>query len=272
MARTVVSVSDIVKAIDREYPYKDAASWDKVGLMLGDPDADVSGVVFALDPTLEAIGYALEVGASVIVTHHPVYISAPDCIATDSSYTAKVIYTAAKHGLALINAHTNLDLAPSAKRLLGARLGFIEKDDLPAIGDDTGPAGQSYGQLCVLGMERSLGEIGASAAGAFGCKPRIWGDPTKKIRTVATATGSASSRVPEAIKAGVDLLVGGEVRYHDALAAVESGLAVIELGHDVSEWILVPLLRDAVCQHAGIDATLLYTMTPKPHWWVATGA
>ena len=78
--------------------------------------------------------------------------------------------------------------------------------------------------------------------------------PTTPLARVATATGSAGSLVGDALATGAQALVAGEVRYHDALDAVESGLAIIELGHDVSEWPLVGLLADAVRAHPGLGS------------------
>ncbi len=96
----------------------------------------------------------------------------------------------------------------------------------------------------------------------------VWGDPETALSRVVTATGSAGSLIGDVIAAGAQALVAGEVRYHDALDAAENGLAVVELGHDVSEWPLVSLLEDAVRLDARARSRVPCTSCPAtPGWW-----
>jgi putative NIF3 family GTP cyclohydrolase 1 type 2 len=88
---------------------------------------------------------------------------------------------------------------------------------------------------------------------------------------VACGTGSAGSLIGDALAAGAQALIGGEVRYHDALEALEAGLAVVELGHDVTEWPLVRLLEDAVRSVTQIDQRTVHTLPAKPGWWTPEG-
>ena len=113
----------------------------------------------------------------------------------------------------------------------------------------------------------TLRELAATAASAFGITPRVWGDSGLKSSRVATATGSAGSLVSDVIASGASALVAGEVRYHDALDASESGLTVIELGHDVSEWPLVNLLERAVRSVKGLDPESVHMLPATPGWW-----
>jgi putative NIF3 family GTP cyclohydrolase 1 type 2 len=81
---------------------------------------------------------------------------------------------------------------------------------------------------------------------------RVYGDKETLITDIATATGSGGGRIPEALFAKADLLISGEFRYHDALAAVESGLTLIELGHDISEQPLVAMIAEAIHARSSI--------------------
>ena len=69
-----VTVRDIELALARRFPTERAESWDRVGLLAGDPSALVTGVTLALDPTPSAIESALAAGSNVLVTHHPAYL------------------------------------------------------------------------------------------------------------------------------------------------------------------------------------------------------
>lgn len=68
---TAVTVQDVVDALEAAYPPALAESWDQVGLVCGDPDAEVTKVAFALDCTLEVAERAVAQGAQLLVVHHP---------------------------------------------------------------------------------------------------------------------------------------------------------------------------------------------------------
>jgi putative NIF3 family GTP cyclohydrolase 1 type 2 len=107
----------------------------------------------------------------------------------------------------------------------------------------------------------------ALASSAFEVTPVAWGAPETTLSRIVTATGSAGSLIGDVIAAGAQALVAGEVRYHDALDAAENGLAVVELGHDVSEWPLVSLLEDAVRLTPGLDQSAVHVLPATPGWW-----
>jgi len=70
--------------------------------------------------------------------------------------------------------------------------------------------------------------------------------------------------------AGADVLFGGEVRYHDALDAVGNGLAIIEAGHDATEWPLVRVLADVTRTVLGESGVV--EEPAHAGWWIAEGA
>lgn len=121
------------------------------------------------------------------------------------------------------------------------------------------------GRMCELAAPTDLGTFADTVSERLGCNPRVWGDPGRSIARVATATGSGGSLIGDALAAGADVLLAGEVRYHDALAAVESGLAIIEAGHDVTEWPLVPVLSSAV--QGVVGTTGMLVDAPGRGWW-----
>ncbi len=115
--------------------------------------------------------------------------------------------------------------------------------------------------------ETDLGTLAGQVASRLGCVPRVWGDPERIVRRVATATGSAGSLLPDVYATGADVLIAGEVRYHDALDANARGLGVIEAGHDVTEWPLVPILAEAVRATFDLDSSAVRVDGPERRWW-----
>jgi hypothetical protein len=123
------------------------------------------------------------------------------------------------------------------------------------------------GMLSDAVSEMTLAELARTAQEAYGCVPRVWGDADAAAALVATATGSAGSLMGEVIASRAQAFVAGEVRYHDALEAVASGVGVIELGHDVTEWPLVSLLEEVVRGVEGLPSRDVHAYTAERGWW-----
>jgi dinuclear metal center YbgI/SA1388 family protein len=129
--------------------------------------------------------------------------------------------------------------------------------------------GFGLGCVCPIDPPTDLATLASDIAARTGVAPRVWGDPDAPMRTAAVATGSAGSLIGDSIAVGADVLIGGEVRYHDAMEARDDGLSIIELGHDVSEWPLVPLLGAAVATTPGLRYESIDIDTPSIRWWTA---
>jgi dinuclear metal center YbgI/SA1388 family protein len=102
------------------------------------------------------------------------------------------------------------------------------------------------------GASRGLGRIGRLAepttAGAFAMLVketlvangvRLVGEPGREIRKIALCGGSGASLLHEAARKGADLLVTGDVKYHEAREAEALGLAIIDAGHFATEHPMV---------------------------------
>jgi len=77
---------------------------------------------------------------------------------------------------------------------------------------------------------------------------RITGEAKRRVRTVAVLGGAGGSHVRE-VPAGIDVFVTGDIGYHDALAAQQRGLALIDAGHAGTEKCVVPLLAGLLKKH-----------------------
>lgn len=125
------------------------------------------------------------------------------------------------------------------------------------------------GRVCSAGMT-SVGALAANVGRRLGVQPRVWGDSATRVDRVAVANGSGGSLVGAAIAAGAQAMIVGEVRYHDATAAVGAGLALVEAGHDATEWPLTGVLAHA-CRAALGDAEVVQA-APSVGWWTVERA
>ena len=103
-------LADVVDLLHSWYPPRTADSWDAVGLVAGDPEAEVERVMFAVDPTLEVAREAAEWGADLLVVHHPLFLSPVTSVAATTP-KGRTLHALTRAGCGLLTAHTNADQA-----------------------------------------------------------------------------------------------------------------------------------------------------------------
>ncbi len=261
-------VSSLEKALLERFPVASAESWDHVGLSVGDPAAEITGVLCALDATADSVRQAVKTGANVLLTHHPVYIKAPESFVPSSpAYpaAAATVYEAARHGVSIISLHTNLDRSLEARALLPILMGYRAKTSLEHAQT---PDELGLGSICDVDETTLLG-LAQQSARAFGTSPRVWGSPKTPVRRVAFLGGSLGSFGEQAIQNNVDALICGEAGYHICQDLEARGLGVILLGHDRSERPFVEILAKAA-HEAGVPTALIDTMGDSHLWWTVT--
>src|SRR5581483_10860893 len=101
-----MKVADLVGAIETVAPFRHAASWDNVGLIVGDPAQPVARVLLAIDCTRPVLDEARRVGAEAIVAYHP-----PVFAAQKRFVAGSIAFEAARAGVAIVTPHTALDVA-----------------------------------------------------------------------------------------------------------------------------------------------------------------
>lgn len=200
-------------------PRELAEEWDNVGLLVGDPQADVTTVVVALDADKGAIRFAKEAGAQVIVSHHPIIFSPVRRITAPSA-----LYHLASSGIALFAAHTNLDAAEGGVNdALATALGL---QNVTVFGE--------------LGRVGELPERMSPAAFAQYVNEKLdtrvqWHDGARPIQTVALVGGSGGDFVGDVT---ADAYVTGEMKHHEWLE-VPDDLTVMVGGHYHTEVVVV---------------------------------
>lgn len=266
MSQTAITVGHVLRALVDAYPLEWAESWDAVGLRIGDPSWAVRRALVTLDANASAVDRAIQAGCDMLVTHHPPFLEPLDDV-TPATDTGALALRAARAGVAVVSMHTNLDRSPAGATALPSILGLdiIEPLETQVVGL---PASVRMGRLCSV-EQTSLAEFATRIAAALGVQPRVWGDPQGTVESVAVGNGSVRSLIAASRAAGADVLLGGEVRYHDALDAAASGLAIIEAGHDATEWPMVALLASVVRGVLGDNAVI--EEPASIGWWTAKG-
>jgi len=97
-------------------------------------------------------------------------------------------------------------------------------------------SGGGEGRIGELARPATLGELAATTKAALAAGfLQLVGDAAKPVRRVAVACGAAGEFLPDAIRAGADAFLTGEMRFHDALAALAAGIGVLLPGHYATE-------------------------------------
>ncbi len=257
-------VGELERRLFAMLPESAAEPWDRTGMLTGDADAEVSGVAVALDPGVQAIDFALSHHANVLLTHHPLFLDSPKRISPDPlrDVVGARIWHAVENGISVISFHTALDANPRAARVLADPLALEPGSDI--LEPMPGCPGFGYGRICEAPL-RPASAYRDDCERAFGRKCRLWGNPAQQVRRVCLWTGAAGDAPQNCVLRGVDLLICGEVKYHAALDAVEAGLALIELGHDVSEQPHCSVLLE-LAKEAGIPAARIFVMDLPATW------
>jgi putative NIF3 family GTP cyclohydrolase 1 type 2 len=263
---TPMTIGELAARLGRRWPMALAESWDHNGLSVGDPARTVKGVAVALDVTTATLARAEASGANVLLTHHPALFNGLDSLVADRKrpMDEQLAFRAAESGMALMNFHTPLDLSNEAQTMLPGMLRLSFEHVLDAV-DEGGTVG--YGQVChpTEGERLTVGRLASRCTAVFAKVPRVWGDMDADAAHIATWTGSAGEAFAPCLAEGIDVLVCGEVKYHEALAAQQSGLAIIELGHDVSEMPFVDVLARA-CVECGIPRDKVLKVDGGSRW------
>lgn len=232
---------EIMAAIEQLYPLSWAESWDRVGLQMGDPEADIERVLLCLDVDMPAVSNAVANACGLICSHHPLLFDPLHAI-DESVPKGRLVSRIIRERLAVYSAHTNLDrgrigVADQLAICMGLHPG-APVAPFPTDQEITQPDVRSgYGRVCTSqpGTRMSdLEERARQLPGFTGAHRNYRTDAPAGV--VAVMGGSFPDewlyRLPQL---GIDTLVIGEIGYHEMQELGEHGIRTLAIGHDVSE-------------------------------------
>lgn len=253
---------DIITLLEELAPPSYACGWDNPGLICGRREKEVKKIVVALDATKKAIEKAVEEGADMIVTHHPMIFSSIKQV-NDDSFIGDKVLTMAENGICCYAMHTNYDIAGGMAEICGARIGLMNPQPFEVTGEmDDRLVG--IGQVGTLPEKVTLSECADRVKKAFGLpNVLVFGDFDRQVQYVAVSPGSGRSMLKEADKKRVDVLITGDIGHHEGLDSMDMGFAVIEAGHYGLEQVFIGHLCEYIEKKAdGILAIPYYEGIP----------
>lgn len=258
-------VSELVELLEEEAPQKDAFDWDNVGLLVGDPNWQVSKIYIALDATDEVIDHAIEKGADMIITHHPLIFPKVNRVVAND-FIGRRIIKLVEHHIACYAMHTNFDIHQMGV-LAEKRLGLDHTIALdPCAIDGEYDVNVGIGRIgSLLDEPVTLREYANKVRNAFHLPfVKVFGDESQIVRTVAISPGSGKSEIEPAIKAGADVLITGDIDHHNGIDAVARDLCIIDAGHYGIEHIFIEHISMLLKGKTGID--IYEEPVEMPYW------
>ncbi len=224
-------VKDFIKKLEEKVPLFLQEEYDNSGIQIDGPNVNLDGLLVTLDVTEEAVSRAIGSGCQLVLSHHPLFFKGIKRI-TPLDVKGRIIYTSVMNGMTVYSAHTNYDSVEGGiNDVLSKKLGF--KDPKPLVpgrteGSGIGRIGEvdeieirDFSKLVKNSLE--LSHIQFAPKG-----PHF-------VRKAAICSGSGADFIDDAVAAGADVYITGDVSYHEMIKAVDSGMSMIVVGHDESE-------------------------------------
>ncbi|MEO2068962.1 MAG: Nif3-like dinuclear metal center hexameric protein [Desulfurobacteriaceae bacterium] len=217
-------LSDLMSFLEKLIPLDLQDSWDNCGLQVGDQNKEIKKVGFSLSVSKSVIEEARKKEIDLIITHHPLTVSGLKSI-NNFSYPAFLLLELIKHDIAVYSLHTNLDVSELGPTKIIAEYLDIKVEgailDKPPYGI-TGSLKSPFSQKELFERLKSFLPLDV-----FRCiNPKM----NERVEKVAICSGSGASFI-ELVAGKVDVYITGDIKYHDALKAIDLGLTVFDMGH-----------------------------------------
>ena len=246
------TISELTTYLESIAPSHYQEDYDNSGLLVGDPNAEITGVMIALDATEAVIDEAVAKGCNLLVAHHPIIFRGLKRL-TGRNYVERVVIKAIREGVALYAIHTNLDnvYRNGVNGKIAEKLGLentrillakpLVKNGLPAPDPEVGSGmigtlPQSMSELDFLQHLKSSMQVGCIKYTPL---------RNREVRTVAVCGGSGGFLLPKAIAAGADVFVTADYKYHEFFDA-DGQIVIADIGHYESEQFTIELLHEII--------------------------
>ena len=255
-----MKIKEVLSALERFAPLPLQESWDNAGLQVGLTETEVSGALLCLDVNEKIVDEAIQKGCNLVVSHHPLLFRGLKTI-SDLTDVQRTVMKAVQKGVCVISMHTNMDNAKG-----GVNYKMAEKLGLRDV--------QFLAPKMVDGVESGSGVIGelpeAQASDdfvlavkkAFGVECAMCNELLRRpVRKVALCGGAGDFLLDDALKAGADAFITGEMHYHQYFG-YEQQIQICVIGHYQSEQYTAEIFRDIIGKECpGVRTCIAETCT-----------
>ena len=228
-----MKIKEVLCALERFAPLPLQEDYDNAGLQVGLTEVEVSGVLLCLDVTEAVVDEAVSRGCNLIVAHHPL-IFRPLRQVSDANDVQRTVMKALLAHITIVAMHTNMDNAEGgvnhkiAAKMGLTDVGFLAPKTVGSLQGGSGVIGslpQPMRAADFVAMLKDTFHVQCVMANQLLQRP---------VRRVAVCGGAGAFLLTDAIKAGADAFVTGEMHYHDYFGH-EQQVQICVIGHYQSE-------------------------------------
>ena len=233
-----------MSALEQFAPLPLQEDWDNAGLQVGLTEAEVSGALLCLDVNEKVVEEAVRKGCNLIVAHHPLIFKGLKTL-SDSDYVQRTVMKCIEHHIAVVAMHTNMDNARGGVNFRIAQcLGLEDVDFIShrmVDGREAGSAVMGHFKTpmqseAFVGFVKEVFHVECALCNELLARP---------VRKVAICGGAGDFMLPQAVKAGADAFITGEMHYH-VFFDHEQQLQICVIGHYQSEQFTAEIFRDII--------------------------
>lgn len=230
-----MKIKAVVEALERFAPLPLQEDYDNAGLQVGLTEAwEVSGALLCLDVTEKVLDEAVSLGCNLIVSHHPLIFHKLAQVAGEDM-VQRIVFKAIEHKIAIVSMHTNMDNAYGGVNFkIAEKMGLKDVSFISETKTVDGVEGAS-GVVGTLPTAMAAADFIDMLKQTFGVACVQANELLQRpIRKVAICGGSGSFMLGDAVKAGADAFVTGEMHYHEFFD-YEQQIQIAVIGHYQSE-------------------------------------
>lgn len=235
-----MTIEELVQSIETKFPKRNAEEWDNIGLLIGEKKTEIKGIVITLDVDFLSIEKAIKNGANMIISHHPIFFKGIKKI-DYSTVEGQKIKILIQNEISVYCIHTNVDTtAGGLNDYLLEKMGIYKSKVLK----EGLERGVGIGRYYKLEKEMTIKDYIEEVKKSLGLTSVVfYGNEEGKCKKIAVVNGSGGDFWNQAQFICCDLLITGDVKYHTAFDAVESGLNILDIGHYESEMLFLNLME-----------------------------
>lgn len=256
------TIGDVCTVIERFAPLSLQESYDNAGLILGDRYREVTGVLIALDATLDVIDEAIRLGSNLIVTHHPFIFKGLKTI-TGKNHTENCLIKAIRNDIAIYAGHTNVDsVRGGVNERMAIKLGMSETSILVPVHQTSCDCG--LGMIGMLPEPLSETDFLNLVKKTFHCERIRFSALTgRTIQKVAMCGGSGSEFLENALTMGADAYLTGEAKYHEFFSHA-SEILLVDAGHYETEQFTKDIFFELLSENFSTFAVRISEVETNP--------
>jgi len=240
-----MKLRNLIKYLEEKAPISLQEIYDNSGLILGNPDNEISGVLVCLDADIGAIEHAVSQKCQLVLSHHPAIFKGLKNF-SEPTKESSILIKAIKNDIALYSCHTNFDSAEGGlSDLLCEKLGLKNIKVLKTTSFDTAEYGAGrYGEIRPTDGMEFISRVKTKLS--LDCL-RYVGDVPPAVTKVAVFNGSFDRDILDSlIRISPVVLITGDLKYHDAQELLYNGIFTIDAGHYGTEIIFVDEMADII--------------------------